>query len=379
MSADKGAGFRLVHMIGGFGYGGTERLCLNLVAAMPQEVRHTVIALDPTRTGMEGAFRGCPNVKIEYGSPPTVGRLRFLVRMTRSFRRIHPDAAIVYTFGVSHVLTGLAWWLAGYGGRPVVVSGGTAAPEGSVRWKWRILVLLSRCLRLPIMSCSNWVQESLQDLGVGLPSNSRVIHHGVDVQRFAAAAREAREDRDPNSPWVVGMVARMDGAKDHASLIRAFSALPEWLGGRRIVLRLVGDGLLRSEFERSTESLGVAGRVEFLGNRDDVPALLGGFDVYVFSTTRDEGFGIALIEAMAAGVPVVATDVPPCREVTGEGESAILVPPHDAEALARAIRALIEDESRRELLGVAGRQRATRLFDLSVTATRWLAAIGGPA
>ena len=95
----------------------------------------------------------------------------------------------------------------------------------------------------------------------------------------------------------------------------------------------------------------------FWGPRSDVPELLGQMDVFAFSTTRDEGFGIALIEAMAAGLPVVASDVPACREVLDDGAAGILVPAGDPAPLAQAIGALLSSERAKSGLGRPGPAR----------------------
>ena len=123
------------------------------------------------------------------------------------------------------------------------------------------------------------------------------------------------------------MVARLDPIKDQATLIRAFAQVVK--EHPRAELWLVGDGTRAAELCELAAAEGVADGVVFWGPRSDVPELLGQMDVFAFSTSRDEGFGIALIEAMAAGLPVVASDVPACREVLGSGAAGVLVPPGD--------------------------------------------------
>jgi glycosyltransferase involved in cell wall biosynthesis len=102
-------------------------------------------------------------------------------------------------------------------------------------------------------------------------------------------------------------------------------------------LSLAGNGSLRPRLEALARALGIDGRVDFLGSCADVPTLLGGCDLFVFSTTRAEGLGTVLIEALAAGLPVVASDVPACRELLEEGRWGVLVNPGDPAALALAV------------------------------------------
>src|SRR5207248_2428186 len=101
--------------------------------------------------------------------------------------------------------------------------------------------------------------------------------------------------------------------------------------------RLAGEGSLRATLQAEAHDLGCAGAVEFLGTRLDVPELLAHARLFVFSTTRQEGLGTVLFEALAVGLPVVASDVPACREALRGGEFGRLVPPGDSAALADAI------------------------------------------
>ena len=157
------------------------------------------------------------------------------------------------------------------------------------------------------------MERSLRELGGRLPRGSGTIANGCDVAAVAGRAGAARRLRRRDGRLVVGMVARLDPIKDQATLIRAFAEVAQ--EHPRAELWLIGDGERAWQLCDLAAAEGVADRVVFWGPRSDVPELLGQMDVFAFSTTRDEGFGIALIEAMAAGLPVVASDVPACREV----------------------------------------------------------------
>ncbi len=122
-------------------------------------------------------------------------------------------------------------------------------------------------------------------------------------------------------------------------MLRAFARVQSELGNCE--LWLIGDGERRQALEALAAELGITEWVRFWGERTDVPALLGGMDVFAFSTTRDEGFGIVLAEAMAAGTPIVASDVEACREVLAAGEAGRLVRPQDPDALAVGLSELL--------------------------------------
>lgn len=175
----------------------------------------------------------------------------------------------------------------------------------------------------------------------------RVIQNGIPTNDF-----ENAEPVDlgvpPNIPRLV-FVGRFEPPKDHATVLRALAVIPN------AHLFLVGDGVLRPNLEKLARTLGIADRVTFLGRRRDVAQILKASDIYIHSTTFD-GFGIAACEAMASGLPVVASDVPGLADVVrGAG---VLFPVGDHTALAREIRELLGSSQRQRELRKASRERA---------------------
>lgn len=183
-----------------------------------------------------------------------------------------------------------------------------------------------------------------------------------------------RRQRAMHKPPVVLMVARMDDAKDQPTLIQACAHLIR--SGFRIQLRLAGDGPERSNHEALCHSEGIESSVEFLGNRTDIPELLGACDIAVLAT-HTEGFGIVLAEAMSAGASVIATDIPVCRDVLDSGRCGLLVPPRNAEALADAIRRLLEDDVLRYNLVHEGFARASEFYDIEHLVNSYAALLTG--
>ena len=121
---------------------------------------------------------------------------------------------------------------------------------------------------------------------------------------------------------------------------------------------------------------GALASVRFFGARDDVPELLGRMDLFAFCTTRSEGFGIALVEAMAAGTPIVASDVPACREVLAAGRDGVLVEAPSVASWSAALGSLIEDPARRTELALRATESVQARFSAVVCAGRWLEALG---
>lgn len=205
------------------------------------------------------------------------------------------------------------------------------------------------------------------------PGRMRVIYNGIDTQSFTfdeSARHIVRRELgiDASTP-LLSAVGRLSEQKDYPNLLRAFAGLEGGPVPPR--LAIVGDGPLRVELVGMAESLGVADRVHFLGVRHDVLDLLSACDLYVMSSAW-EGLPMVILEAMACQCFVVATDCGGIRSVLGE--TGIVVPPQDSEALAAALeRSLQLPADERENLGRAARQRVVEHFSLEATAERYLA------
>lgn len=175
-----------------------------------------------------------------------------------------------------------------------------------------------------------------------------ILPNGIPLDVFEDAQPAVLPSIPPDLIRLI-FVGRFDPQKDHATLLRALKGVP------KAHLLLAGDGPRRMEMEKLARSLGIRERVTFLGRRSDVAAILKAADIYVHSTNSD-GFGIAACEAMAAGLPVVASDVPGLAQlVAGVG---ILFPAGDDRALARHVTSLIESPELRRQMGQAGIRRA---------------------
>jgi glycosyltransferase involved in cell wall biosynthesis len=164
---------------------------------------------------------------------------------------------------------------------------------------------------------------------------------------------------------VIGNVARLVAQKDQRTLVEAAPAILEPFPEARFVV--VGDGPLRADLERRAAGL----PFEFTGGRGDVPDLLAGFDVFAFPSLY-EGLCLAVIEAQAAGVPVVATPVGGIRETVVDGETGLLVPPQDARALAAAVCRLLEDRELVARLAAEAKRRARERFSVERMVERTL-------
>jgi glycosyltransferase involved in cell wall biosynthesis len=179
-----------------------------------------------------------------------------------------------------------------------------------------------------------------------------VIRNAVDVLAFQTASHEQARP-------VLVSVGRLQAPKDPLTFVRALARL----NGLPFGALMVGGGRERERVAAELREVGLAEHVELLGERRDVRELLARSDVFVLATSS-EALPISVLEAMAAGLPVVASAVGGVAELVVDGETGLLVPPGDADALAGALERLLGDGLLRRQMGAAGRSRAEELFDL---------------
>jgi sugar transferase (PEP-CTERM/EpsH1 system associated) len=197
----------------------------------------------------------------------------------------------------------------------------------------------------------------------------RRICNGVDIQLFHPRT-EARREFGPqgfvaSTNILVGTVGRMEAIKDQLTLVRGFLHLINIDADARSCLRLVliGDGGLREEAQQMVSAAGADSLVWFPGERNDIPELMRGLDLFILPSLR-EGISNTILEAMASGLPVIATNVGGNRELVVDGETGMLVPPSDPIAMADAIQSYLRDPAKLERHGQAGRKRAVEHFSI---------------
>ncbi|MEO8192469.1 MAG: glycosyltransferase family 4 protein [Gemmatimonadales bacterium] len=181
-----------------------------------------------------------------------------------------------------------------------------------------------------------------------------VVYPGVNVPPRA-------KPRDATGPVILGVAARLAPVKGISYLLSAMKQI--LIDDPDTVLQIAGAGPDRHKLESEAEWAGVAGSTRFVGWQDDVATLMNRWDIYV-QPSLSEGLGIAVLEAMAIGLPVVATAVGGLREIVLHGETGYLVPPRDPDALAGSVCELMRDPRLRARMGDAGRRRATEHFSL---------------
>ena len=282
-----------------------------------------------------------------------------LWRLARFLHAAKPD--IVHTHLIHGDLYGtLAARLAGV---PVVVS--TKHNDDAFR-RSRFYAWLSRQVARRqdrIIAISNHLARFAVEVE-GLDADRiTTIHYGLDGAAFRARVRDVagvRAEFDiPAAAPLAGVVARLDPQKGHAYLLRAWRQVSAALPEARLLV--VGDGPLRGELQRQAGDLGLEGSVIFTGRRKDVPRIMAALDVVTLPSLW-EGFGLVLLEAMAVARPIIASRVSAIPEVVMDGETGLLVPPRDVNALAAALIELLRDHQQAAEMGRRGQERLEQEF-----------------
>ncbi|HET7299059.1 MAG TPA: TIGR03088 family PEP-CTERM/XrtA system glycosyltransferase [Oleiagrimonas sp.] len=363
----------IVHVLYRLDTGGMERIVVSLINRTGERYRHAVVSL----TGF-GAMRG----QIADSTVPCVTLHKkpgkdwlCHVRLWRVLRRLKPDMVQTYNLGTLDL--GPVVRMAGVRRLVHAEHGRDAADPTGDNLRYQRLRRWMAPFVDRHVAVSPDLQRWLIDV-VGLRA-ARVdyIANGVDLDAFRAAsprsgARPILGDFAPPGTLLIGNVARLDKVKDHAGLLRAFQRLhaTDENGAYRLVI--VGDGPERAALERQVATLGMTSVVRLLGNRDDVAELLAECDVFVLSSIA-EGMPVTLLEAMAARLPIVATDVGGVAAVVEADVTGTLVPPRDERALADALLAYLGDAERRRRHGDAGYLRATTRFSLATMVSAYTA------
>ncbi len=228
--------------------------------------------------------------------------------------------------------------------------------------------LLSR-VSAQVIAVSEEIRRDLLQYDWIAPDRIATIPNGIDVGRIETrmTRQQARERLGiADNELAIGCVGRLEEQKGHRYLLEALAMLnrDRKLAGRfRLVL--VGDGRLQRDLKDRASSLGVSEWTSFLGTRRDIAEILKSLDIFVMPSLW-EGFSVAMLEAMAAGLPVVISDVGGVSQTLGENEYGIKVPAGNAAELASAIRLLAEDPDGRASLGRSARKRVLAKFSIDV-------------
>ncbi len=353
----------ILHLITELSTGGAQKALARLLACMDQQrFDSAVVCLYNGDKAVAQEIRAL-NIPVTDLGMSAKWRLDALWRLYRLLRRERP--VILHTWMFHANIPGRV--LGRLAGVPIIISSErTMGQEGPIR-RW-----LNRTTA-PLTDRVVCVSKSVADFAarvIGIPpAKLVVIPNGIPLGDFRpgdqAKARATLEM--PPSALVVGAVGRLQPVKGIHYLLEAFARLAS--DHPEAILLLVGDGPQRAQLERLARHVGGSERVCFLGSRSDVPRLLQAMDIFVLPSIW-EGMPNAALEAMAAGLPTVATAVGGTPEVVVDGVTGLLAPPCNPDALAQAIARLLRNPDLRRKMGQAGQERVEQHFSIKETVRR---------
>jgi glycosyltransferase involved in cell wall biosynthesis len=345
--------------------GGAERLVVHLVERLSRERFSPVcICLEsPLGTHYEARVRasGAPLYFLGKGAGASGSVLR---QLNALFRQYRPAVVHTHIIGLNYAYPLMLRY---HTPARVHTVHSLAQREMGVRvGAWvRMLAFRYRLSGVVPVAVADEVRASIQQM-YGYP-DPPLIPNGIPTDEYAPDPDKRVQWRQAHGiePYatVLVHVGRFAPPKNHALLIEAFAQVRS---DAPLYLLLVGGGELENAVREQVAALGLQERVRFLGVRADVADILRASDVFVLSS-RVEGNPMSVMEAMAAGLPVVSTAVGGVPELVREGVTGLLVPSEDAGALAQAMQALVDDPVRRQAMGAATRQHAVAHFDIRHT------------
>lgn len=362
----------IVHVLYRLDTGGMEHIIVSLINATRDRYRHAVIALagfGVLCNEIEDADTACLSLEKKPGKDWPC-----YFRLWRALRMLKPDLVQTYNIGTLDLapvvrLAGIRRLVHAEHGRDAAdPQGENPRYLGLRRW---LAPLIDRYVAVS-RDLENW----LIDRARIRRSKVLYIENGIDVAAFdlprcGSAKRQRLGDFAPPGTVLIGNVARLDKVKDQVGLIGAFKLLRDKAGHADCRLVIAGEGPQRDKLERQIVQLGLVQTVRLLGNRDDVAELLAECDMFVLSSIA-EGMPVTLLEAMAARLPIVATDVGGVASVVEAGMTGTLVPAGSPPALAAALSAYAEDETLRRRHGDAGYARVAAQFGLQAMVTAYV-------
>jgi glycosyltransferase involved in cell wall biosynthesis len=351
---DSGKKIHILHLIPGLGIGGAERVVLSLHRTInPHLFRSWVLHWGSQEALANYCETRDANIIIEkLDKVISLSSLRRLYRHARSHKIDLIQTHLIDADLLGFITASLA--------RIPFVTTIHSYPfpiEARHGWRYRFFSLFNG----RFVCVSRTVKEHFHRVTGIPPKRIDVVHNGTSLEIFSkqfSVKERSQLRRDLSIPpehHIVGTIARLIEDKGHRYLL---AAIPKILQAHpKTTFLLIGDGELRAELEGLAQRLGLQKKVLFLGTRTDIPQLLDILDIFVYPTFR-EALGISVIEAMAMGKAIVATNDAAIPELIDHGKEGLLIPPGKPEEIAGAVIAMLADPVRRTALGGAARERA---------------------
>lgn len=337
---------KLAHVVDSLKYGGAENQVVQILNGLdPHRFERILVTFKEVETGLTHALD--PEVQCFNMRYRRWGHVQCITKLYRLFRLLKIDVIQAHMFWANlHVA--IAAWFAGV---PVMIT----TEHGRNPWKKIIHHSIEKDIISPLATMRVAVSKDIWNIRVkhGVPEGKIiVIPNCVEIPEIKTTSRY-------KDKLQIGTVGRLAPVKDYETLIMAFKKVRE--DGFNAELIFVGDGPERSKLEMEVQDLGLKEYVTFTGFQANVNAFLNDFDMFVLSSLR-EGIPVAMLEAMAMAVPVVATSVGGIPEVIEHNVDGMLVTTRNPEIIANALERLIQDSASRHRIGEAGRNKVIRFF-----------------
>ena len=356
----------IVHVVYRFGVGGLENGLVNLVNRLPADSwRHAIVSL----TEIDERFR----TRVEREDVEFIAMhkgpghaIPLYPELYRQFKKMAPS--IVHSRNLAALEATVPAWVAGVPARVHGEHGRDAVDPDGTSGRRQFIRRVFKPFVSHYIALSPDLARYLTDR-VGVPSQRiEQIFNGVDTARFHPQASRGPIAGCPFTDarlWLVGTVGRLEAVKDQGNLAAAFvEAVRRHPASRdRMRLVVVGEGELRTEVEAILAAAGMRDLAWLPGERHDIPEVLRGLDAFVLPS-RAEGVSNTILEAMATGLPIVATNVGANAELIVDGVTGTIVEPSDSDALASAMLVYLADGERSSAHGSAGRTRVQQRFSL---------------
>jgi glycosyltransferase involved in cell wall biosynthesis len=358
---------RVTHVVENLNRGGLERVVVDLIEQQRRN-GHTcqvVCLFEPGKLAEEIQRLGVSLISCQKKSGLDWRAIRMMRRAIAG-----QNAEVVHSHNaVAHYHAVLA--SAFLGARRVNTRHGMGG--NSLSWKREFLYRISMFFSDVAAVVCNAARENFVKHKILTNAKSITIYNGIPVDRFAVRNAKAKQKLLDETGWtddsvVLGIVARLNPLKDHDMLLQAMAIIHAAEPAARLVL--IGDGALRAELEACTAKLNLGHVVCFLGDRSDIADLLCGLDIFVLSSTT-EGYSISLLEACAAALPIVATDVGGNREIVQNEHNGYLVPAKSPAQFAEATLRLIRAPQERIETGLRNRKFAEEGGSVRTMANRY--------
>jgi glycosyltransferase involved in cell wall biosynthesis len=347
----------VLHVFSTFAVGGPQRRFATIVNRLGRKYRHLIVSMSGK---IEAAGLLSSGVAFELVplDPPPNGLLANVLRFRKMLGELRPDLLVTYNWGA------LEWALSneiGPGWPHIHIEDGFGPDEAAKRfrrriWLRRLALARTRTIVVPSRNLQRIAAREWK-----FPDRKVVyLPNGVDIVRFSASPPAAdRAFMKEEGEQVIGNCAALRPEKNLGRLIRAFAAAD--VPNTRLVI--CGEGAERPALDAEAQKAGVSARVTFTGHLEHPENAVPAFDIFAMSSDTEQ-MPLGLLEAMAAGLPAVSTDVGDIRTIVAEPNRPFIVPVSDEPALAAALRALLRDPERRSALGAANLAKARAEFSL---------------